>query len=428
MVAIEPQEEAVRRHARAPRADARARPLRGLQGAVADRHRQGSGRGAGARHAVRDAAGRTRQAGGLLARHQQIARRGEAAAQGSRRARGTSRYVFTNRGTPMPYEPLGGVADRPVAADRPQRHAAAWSSRRPITRRCAKANFQVAMDFQCGYIVEPDLDMYKFTSQQPQPGELRLSTTTRCSTSSTTKQSQATNVEERKKIVREFEKRVLDEQAHYLMTLQWHRIIPHSCEVARLDHHAEPLPQQHARHRLAVAMTQPQSPAAAGRPAAGLTSAHGAIHPQAAARHDPDAARGRGADFRPAARHSGRRGGSTLPGRKGSQYVSQDLMNIGARQARPGQAAVAAVHDLDDGAAAPRLRAFDVDRLADHRGDQAALRAVAAARPDGEHRSPPAGDPAGHPRRGEAGHLGGLRGARVLDRRASPRPRSGSAA
>ena len=45
------------------------------------------------------------------------------------------------------------------------------------------------------------------------------------------KQSQATSIEERKKLIRQFEKRLLDEEAHYLMTLQWHRIIPHSSKL-----------------------------------------------------------------------------------------------------------------------------------------------------------------------------------------------------
>ena len=45
------------------------------------------------------------------------------------------------------------------------------------------------------------------------------------------KQSRATNPEERKQLIRQFEKRLLDEEAHYLMTLQWHRIIPHSAKV-----------------------------------------------------------------------------------------------------------------------------------------------------------------------------------------------------
>ena len=44
-------------------------------------------------------------------------------------------------------------------------------------------------------------------------------------------QSRATNPEERKRYIRQFEKRLLDDEAHYLMTLQWHRIIPHSAKL-----------------------------------------------------------------------------------------------------------------------------------------------------------------------------------------------------
>ena len=45
------------------------------------------------------------------------------------------------------------------------------------------------------------------------------------------KQGRAHDPEERKQFVRQFEKRLLDEEAHYLMTLQWHRIVPHSSKV-----------------------------------------------------------------------------------------------------------------------------------------------------------------------------------------------------
>ena len=87
-----------------------------------------------------------------------------------------------------------------------------------------------AMDFQCGYIVEPDLDMYKFTSTSRNPANYG-----RYSDPVLDKlyddQSRETNVEKRKQLVRQFEKRVLDEEAHYLMTLQWHRIIPHSSKM-----------------------------------------------------------------------------------------------------------------------------------------------------------------------------------------------------
>ncbi len=31
--------------------------------------------------------------------------------------------------------------------------------------------------------------------------------------------------------MRDFERRLLDEEAHYFYTLQWHRIIPHSAKM-----------------------------------------------------------------------------------------------------------------------------------------------------------------------------------------------------
>jgi peptide/nickel transport system substrate-binding protein len=93
-----------------------------------------------------------------------------------------------------------------------------------------KGDFEAAMDFQCGYIVEPDLDMYKFLSTDRNPanyGRYKDPVLDQLYD----QQSRETNVEKRKQIVRQFEKRVLDEEAHYLMTLQWHRIIPHSSKV-----------------------------------------------------------------------------------------------------------------------------------------------------------------------------------------------------
>jgi peptide/nickel transport system substrate-binding protein len=134
-----------------------------------------------------------------------------------------------NRGIPMPYEPLGvWMIDqwRKVGLNVTQRviePAAYFGSLR-------KGEHEVAMDFQCGYIVEPDLDTYKFLSSSRNPANYGYYEDPVLD-QLYDKQSQATNVEERKKLVREFEKRVLDEQAHYLMTLQWHRIIPHSSRV-----------------------------------------------------------------------------------------------------------------------------------------------------------------------------------------------------
>jgi len=138
-------------------------------------------------------------------------------------------FTFTNRGTPMPYEPLGvWLIDswRKIGLNVTQKvvePAAYFATIR-------KGDLQVHMDFQCGYIVEPDLDMYKFTSTSRNPANYGFYED-KVLDELYDKQSQETNVEARKKIVRQFEKRVLDEQAHYLMTLQWHRIIPHSSKL-----------------------------------------------------------------------------------------------------------------------------------------------------------------------------------------------------
>jgi len=45
------------------------------------------------------------------------------------------------------------------------------------------------------------------------------------------KQARALDPEERKRHLRAFEKRLLDEEVHYFWTLQNHRIIAHSARV-----------------------------------------------------------------------------------------------------------------------------------------------------------------------------------------------------
>jgi peptide/nickel transport system substrate-binding protein len=138
-------------------------------------------------------------------------------------------FTFTNRGIPMPYEPLGvWLIDqwRRVGLNVKQEvvEAAAYFG------TIRKGDAQVFMDFQCGYIVEPDLDMYKFLSTSRNPANYGRYEDPILD-ALYDKQSRATNPEERKRLVRAFEKRLLDEEAHYLMTLQWHRIIPHSAKV-----------------------------------------------------------------------------------------------------------------------------------------------------------------------------------------------------
>jgi len=138
-------------------------------------------------------------------------------------------FTFTNRGVPMPYEPLGvWLIDqwRRVGLNVQQQviePAAYFGTIR-------KGDAQVFMDFQCGYIVEPDLDMYKFLSSDRNPANYgRYKDPVLDALYD--KQSRTIDFEERGQIVQQFEKRLLDEEAHYLMTLQWHRIVPYNAKV-----------------------------------------------------------------------------------------------------------------------------------------------------------------------------------------------------
>src|SRR2546428_14103659 len=86
------------------------------------------------------------------------------------------------------------------------------------------------MDAQCGYMVEPDLDLYKFQSTGLSHNNYGRYVD-RVLEELYVKQSRAVDPEERKKYLRDLERRLLDEEAHYLYTLPWHRVVPHSPKV-----------------------------------------------------------------------------------------------------------------------------------------------------------------------------------------------------
>jgi peptide/nickel transport system substrate-binding protein len=139
-------------------------------------------------------------------------------------------FTFKNRGIPMPYEPVGiWLIDqwRQIGVTVKQEVVEAAAYFGQVLR---PGNFEVAMDFQCGYIVEPDLDLYKFISTDKNPANYGAYTDRKMD-ELYEKQGRAADPEERKKLIREFEKRLLDEEAHYFITLQWHRIVPHSSKV-----------------------------------------------------------------------------------------------------------------------------------------------------------------------------------------------------
>src|SRR5256712_2346725 len=136
-------------------------------------------------------------------------------------------FVFKNRGIPHPYEPLGIwlIAQWKQIGLNVRQEIIEASAYHPMLKR---GDFEVAMDFQCNYVVEPDIDLGAFLTTSEQNwgkhkdtviDELYL------------KQSRALDPAERIRHLRALEKRLLDEEVHSIYTLQWHRIIPHLAKV-----------------------------------------------------------------------------------------------------------------------------------------------------------------------------------------------------
>ncbi|MFQ5854979.1 MAG: ABC transporter substrate-binding protein [Anaerolineae bacterium] len=138
-------------------------------------------------------------------------------------------FTFKNRDVPMPYEPMGvWLIDqwRQIGLDVEQvvEEGAVFFSDR------SEGNFDTSMDWECGFMDEPDLQLFKFLStgksganysryEDPVLDELYE------------KQSQATDPEERRQLIRQFEKRLLDEQVYTFPTLWWFKINPHWAKV-----------------------------------------------------------------------------------------------------------------------------------------------------------------------------------------------------
>jgi peptide/nickel transport system substrate-binding protein len=136
-------------------------------------------------------------------------------------------FTFKNRGIPHPYEHLGiWLIDqwRQIGLNVKMEMIEA-SAYHPMLKR---GDFDVAMDFQCGFIVEPDLDLPRFLSHSEANYGKHKDTVIDDLFS---RQGRATDPEERKKILRQLEKRLLDEEVHVFYTLQWHRIVPHLAKV-----------------------------------------------------------------------------------------------------------------------------------------------------------------------------------------------------
>jgi peptide/nickel transport system substrate-binding protein len=136
-------------------------------------------------------------------------------------------FTLLNRGVPMPYEPVAvwlidqwkqiGVTVKHTVLE-----TAAWLQAQK------NGEFEVSTNAPCNSIVEPDMDLHWYLTTSPVNFSKHKDTVM---DDLYTRQSRAIDPEERRKLLRAFEKRLYDEEVHYIHTFQWHRIVPHSARV-----------------------------------------------------------------------------------------------------------------------------------------------------------------------------------------------------
>jgi peptide/nickel transport system substrate-binding protein len=137
--------------------------------------------------------------------------------------------VLKNRDIAMPYQHIGAwLVDEWRRIGLNVRHEIQDSVQ--YFKDLRDGNFELSTDFQCGYVVDPDLDLYKFQSRGRSDANYGRYTDPVLDDLYVL-QSRTVNPKQRRRHIRAFEKRLLDEEAHYIYTLQWNRIVPHSSQV-----------------------------------------------------------------------------------------------------------------------------------------------------------------------------------------------------
>jgi peptide/nickel transport system substrate-binding protein len=136
-------------------------------------------------------------------------------------------FTLLNRAVPQPYEPFGiWVIDQwrqiGITAKHNPVETSSWFG------ALRSGDFEVAVTAPCNSIVEPDMDIHWFLSTSPVNYGKHRDTVM---DDLYGRQSRTLDPEERRRLLRQFEKRLYDEEIHFIMGFQWHRIIPHLSRV-----------------------------------------------------------------------------------------------------------------------------------------------------------------------------------------------------
>ena len=141
------------------------------------------------------------------------------------------RFKLHNRGVDQPYKIVGTwLIDqwREIGL-----HAEQWvQPTGPFyqTLRSRTDRYAVSLDFNCQAVVNPPLDVSKFISND-RSGINHANYQDRVLDDLFDRMNRTHDLAEQRRLMRRFEKRVLDEQAHMMVTLWWYRIVPHHSKV-----------------------------------------------------------------------------------------------------------------------------------------------------------------------------------------------------
>jgi peptide/nickel transport system substrate-binding protein len=136
-------------------------------------------------------------------------------------------FTLLNRAVPQPYEPFGiWVIDQWRQIGITVKHNPVETSSWFGALR--SGDFEVAVTAPCNSIVEPDMDIHWFLTTSPVNYGKHKDTVMDDLYS---RQSRTVDPEERRRLLRQFEKRLYDDEVHFIMGFQWHRIVPHNSKV-----------------------------------------------------------------------------------------------------------------------------------------------------------------------------------------------------
>jgi len=133
-------------------------------------------------------------------------------------------FTFTNRNVAMPYTPVGVfLIDQWRQIGVTAKHEQLETRLYLAAQQRDKPTFEAALDFNCDFMDEPNLQLQKYLSHDRSTINYAQQTD-RVLDDLFDKQSGELDTKKRYAIIREFEKRTL-EQAYTIPTIWWHRII-----------------------------------------------------------------------------------------------------------------------------------------------------------------------------------------------------------